>query len=184
MRIRSVEELVRLYRERADLPYGLEGVTQLQHALQGAHLSRREGHRRELVVATLFHDVGHLLGRLDDNPAERGIDDRHEVSGGRILAALFGEAIAQPTRLHVAAKRYLCAVEPDYFAGLSGDSVRSLALQGGPMSAAECAAFETEPGWEDALRVRRWDDRAKDPAAVVPGLDAYLDDVAACAKAA
>lgn len=184
MKIRSTDELVRLYRERADLPYGLTDVTQLQHALQGAHLARSEGHRPELVVATLFHDVGHLLGRLNDNPAERGIDDRHEVSGGRILAALFGDEIAQPTRLHVAAKRYLCATEADYFGRLSPDSVRSLELQGGPMSEAECAAFRAEPGWEDALLVRRWDDRAKDPHAMVPGLDAYLPDIAACARAA
>ena len=184
MKIRSVEELVRLYRERAGLPYGLTAVTQLEHALQGAHLARSEGHRRELVVATLFHDVGHLLGRLNDNPAERGIDDRHEVSGGRILDALFGAEVAQPTRLHVAAKRYLCAVEPDYFGRLAPDSVRSLELQGGPMNPDECAAFRAEPGWEDALLVRRWDDRAKEPGADVPGIDAYLDDIAACAKAA
>lgn len=184
MRIRTVDELIRLYRERADLPYGLTDVTQLQHALQGAHLARSEGHPPALVVATLFHDVGHLLGRLNDNPAERGIDDRHEVSGGRILAALFGEAVAQPTRLHVAAKRYLCAVEPDYFAQLAPDSVLSLKLQGGPMSAAECEAFRREPGWQEALLVRRWDDRAKAPDAQVPGLDAYLDDIAACAISA
>ena len=47
-------------------------------------------------------------------------------------------------------------------ASLVADSVRSLALQGGPMSPAECEAFLALPHAQDALRLRIWDDHAKD----------------------
>jgi gamma-butyrobetaine dioxygenase len=81
--------------------------------------------------------------------------------------------VTEPVRLHVAAKRYLCATEPGYFARLSPESVRTLALQGGPMTSEQAAAFETLPRARDAVAVRRWDDEAKDPA-VTPPAFAYF----------
>ena len=93
--------------------------------------------------------------------------------GAAWLARWFGPAVTEPVRLHVAAKRYLCAAEPGYFALLSPASVYTLSLQGGPMTPAEAAAFASGPCAADAVAVRRWDDAAKDPAADVPGFDAY-----------
>ena len=79
-----------------------------------------------------------------------------------------GAAVTEPVRLHVQAKRYLCATEPGYFALLSQESDRTLELQGGPMTADQAAAFEALPFARDAVAVRRWDDQAKDPAVTPP----------------
>ena len=153
--------------------YGDEAVSQLQHALQCAHLAECSGAPDPLVVAALLHDFGHLIHKLGEDAAMRGIDDRHETLGSKYLARWFGEEVTGPIGLHVDAKRYLCAADSAYFDTLSPASVRSLELQGGPFSEAEAASFIARPHAHDALAVRRWDEQAKDPGAVTPGLDRY-----------
>jgi phosphonate degradation associated HDIG domain protein len=176
------EELRRIYAGRATRRYGLSLVSQLQHALQSAARAERAGDPAALIVASLLHDIGHMIHDLGDDPAARGIDDVHEELGARWLAARFDAAVAEPVRLHVAAKRYLCAAEPDYFGRLSADSVRSLALQGGPMAPQEMAAFDWGPHAEAARRLRRYDEAAKDPKADTPGFEHFLRYVDACAR--
>jgi len=110
---------------------------------------------------------------LPEEIAEHGIDGRHEEGGAAWLKRHFGPAVVDPVRLHVTAKRYLCAVEPDYYAGLSAASQRSLRLQGGPLSREEVRRFELELGFRSAVAVRRWDDAAKVPGLAVPGLEHY-----------
>jgi phosphonate degradation associated HDIG domain protein len=158
---------------KADGQYGLARITQLQHALQCAWLAEQQGCPDTLIVASLLHDVGHLVHDLGADPAARGVDDRHEEVGSAFLADWFGPEVSEPVRLHVAAKRYLCATEPAYFGQLSEASVYTLSLQGGPMADAEARDFEREPYGADAIAVRRWDDQAKDPSADVPGVDHY-----------
>jgi len=175
-------DLKRVYAGRATRRYGLSGVSQLQHALQAAAQAERAGEPAALVVAALLHDVGHMIHEFGEDPAARGIDDRHEEIGADWLSRHFDPAVAQPVRLHVPAKRYLCAVESDYFGKLSPDSVRSLALQGGPMSAAEVAAFDRDPHAEAAKRLRRYDEAAKDPKAATPDFEHFLRFVEACAR--
>ena len=153
--------------------YGDEAVSQLQHALQCAHLAECSGAPASLVVAALLHDFGHLIHKLGEDAAARGIDDRHEALGRKYLALWFDEDVTAPIGLHVDAKRYLCATEPDYFDTLSPASVQSLELQGGPFSEAEAAAFIARPHAHDAVAVRRWDEQAKDPEAATPGLEHY-----------
>jgi predicted HD phosphohydrolase len=126
-----------------------------------------------------LHDVGHLLHGLPEDAADRGVDARHEDGGAAWLAGHFGPEVAAPVRLHVAAKRYLCAVDTDYLGRLTPASLRSLELQGGPFDAAGVAAFEREPFHREAVRLRRWDDAAKVPGLPVPGLDHYRARVAA-----
>ncbi|MDB5316511.1 MAG: hypothetical protein JWO24_2355 [Rhodospirillales bacterium] len=147
--------------DRADGQYGLHDITQKQHALQSAWLAERDGHPAALIAAALMHDIGHLVHNPGDDPAAQGIDDQHEDVGNEWLARAFGPDVTEPVRLHVAAKRYLCATESDYFAKLSPDSVRSLALQGGPMSAEEVAAFRALSQAKAALQLRRYDEQAK-----------------------
>jgi predicted HD phosphohydrolase len=89
------------------------------------------------------------------------------------LGRYFGAAVVEPVRLHVAAKRYLCAADRGYYTDLSSASKRSLALQGGTFDAAAAAGFETEPFAEDAVRLRRWDDLAKVPGAPTKSLGDY-----------
>jgi phosphonate degradation associated HDIG domain protein len=168
------DELLGIYDGRATGRYGLSSVNQLQHALQAATMAEANGEPASLIVAALLHDVGHMVHDLGEDPARAGIDDRHEELGAAWLADRFGPAVVEPVRLHVPAKRYLCAVEPDYFARLSEDSVRSLALQGGPMSADEVAAFRANPHHAAAVRLRRLDEAAKDPAAVTPSFAHFL----------
>jgi predicted HD phosphohydrolase len=132
----------------------------------------REGiasrHRRGAL-----HDIGHLLHEEGEQPALRGIDDQHEAIGADYLLPAFGPAVAEPARLHVPAKRYLCATDPGYFARLSPGSVRSLSLQGGPFTPEEAAAFRALPFAEDAIRIRRWDEAAKVPGRATPMLRQY-----------
>ena len=136
-----------------------EPVTIGEHMLQAGTLAEAAGAESPLVAAALLHDIGHLRSETDA---------RHGEAGARWLSQWFGEAVTEPVRLHVAAKRYLCAVDAGYFGLLSAESVRTLSLQGGPMSAAEVAAFEALPHAREAVAVRRWDDQAKDPAVTPP----------------
>jgi len=173
MRLNSIDDAFDLLATRGDGAYGLAGVTQLEHALQSAALAQARGLGDSLTVAALFHDVGHLGVPPDANLAEKGVDDRHEDAGPAMLAGLFDAEVLEPIRLHVPAKRWLCAVEPDYFAKLAPDSVRSLELQGGPMSEYEASLFGLLPYAEAAAALRRIDDEAKTPGLKVPPLEAY-----------
>ncbi len=141
--------------------YGLSGVNQLQHALQAALLAETAGCGPALIVAALLHDIGHMVHGLGEDPAAGGVDDRHEALGHAYLTRFFGPEVCDPVRLHVAAKRYLCRTEQNYFARLAPDSVRSLVLQGGPMSDEEAAAFRALPYAGDAVTLRRFDEGAK-----------------------
>jgi len=173
-----VEQVLELFERRGASAYHGEAVSQAEHALQSAELAEREGAPDRLVVAALLHDVGHLLDGQDEDLAHRGLDGRHEEAGRAWLASHFGPEITEPVRLHVAAKRYLCAVDPAYLDGLSPSSRLSLSLQGGPMTPEERARFETGPYHGDAVRLRHWDDAAKVPGLAVPGLDHYRDRIA------
>src|ERR1041385_5658318 len=113
--------------------------------LQSAFAAEREGAPPRLVAAALLHDYGHLIHDLPEDSAEHGVDTRHEDVGFDFLARHFPPEVVDPVRLHVAAKRSLCAVEPAYLEQLSGASRLSLELQGGPFSEAEVREFEALP---------------------------------------
>lgn len=152
-----------------------EEVSQLDHALQTAALAVAEGASEELVAAALLHDVGHLLELREGGAADGDVDVDlgHEGRGARWLAPVFPPAVTGPIALHVAAKRYRCAVEPAYHQGLSAGSAASLVRQGGPMSPEETEAFERKPIHGDAVRLRGWDDGGKVEGLAIAGLDTY-----------
>ena len=145
-----------------------EPVTVAGHMLQCAALAQAEGAPAALVAAALLHDVGHFDNGLDDRPQET-IDHRHEASAAAMLDPHFPPSVTEPIRLHVAAKRYLCATEPHYYSALSAASRHSLSLQGGPMDAAEIAHFRSLPFHQEAVRLRRWDDAGKAAELRAPG---------------
>lgn len=153
-----IDELAELFAGPGAGEYLGEPVTIAEHMLQAGALAEAAGVAPALIAAALLHDVGHLRGR--------GI---HNDIGAAWLSQWFGREVTEPVRLHVAAKRYLCATEAAYSGLLSAESVRTLAVQGGPMTAAEIAEFEALTYAADAVAVRRWDDAAKDPAARPPG---------------
>lgn len=170
-----VETLFELYRSRGDSHYE-EVVTQLDHALQCAERARAARASDALVVAALLHDIGHLLlGEHEDAPGFLKADLEHEVLGSRFLARWFPPTVTEPIRLHVAAKRWLCGTDPGYHHRLSSASLRSLELQGGPMEAAERAAFEAQACFVDAVELRRFDDEARRPNGVPPPLEKYRE---------
>lgn len=166
----TIEDLLGLLWDHGSAWYGQERVSQIQHALQCAWLAEQAAAGDSLITAALFHDIAHLTHHLGEDCAARGIDDRHEHAGAQILAHWFPPAVTAPVALHVDAKRYLCAVELEYAAGLSAASMTSLQLQGGIFAPEEAHFFIRLAHAEDAVRLRRWDDAAKDPAAQTPDL--------------
>jgi phosphonate degradation associated HDIG domain protein len=168
-----VEFLLRLFRERGDAAYLGERVSQTEHALQAAWAAERAGAGSAVIAAALLHDVGHLMHDLPEDCALAGIDDAHEVRGARWLDRHFGSDVAEPVRLHVSAKRFLCATDPTYFGLLSEGSLRSLQLQGGPFTPDEAAQFRHDPYAEAAVALRRFDEQAKVPGLPTPDLEHF-----------
>ena len=158
-----------------------EVVTQLEHALQCAALAQQNDAGPTLITSALLHDLGHFI--LDEHNADKAFlakDLNHEEIGARYLAPFFPEAVTTPIRLHVPAKRYLCATDASYHDGLSEASKRSLKVQGGVMSDEEREAFEQIPHFQDALTLRRWDDLAKVSGLETDTLETYRDTVRQC----
>ena len=177
----ALSDIEKLFAEHGHIEYSGEGVTQLGHALQAAELAEKEGAGDALVAAALLHDLGHLLNLQGESPTTRGIDDQHQYFAIPFLRPLFPPAVIEPIRLHVDAKRALCALEPAYREALSEDSKRSLELQGGAFDAGQAAAFMAKPFAADAVRVRRWDDAAKVRGTSTPSLQHFLETAARCA---
>jgi len=169
----TLDDVLKTYREHGHRHYG-EDVTELQHALQCATFAQEAGESPVVIAAALLHDYGHLCHQLGEDIADQGVDARHEHIGYCKLRSLFTDDIVDACRLHVAAKRYLCWKEVGYFDALSDASRKSLLLQGGSMSDEEAQAFEDEPHFELAVRVRRFDDMGKVADMVTPDLDSFL----------
>lgn len=167
------DEIFGIFAGRGAHAYFGECVSVTEHGLQAAWFAQQEDAPASLVVAALVHDIGHLVEDIPGDLGEWTEDAQHEKVGAAWLARRFGLAVSDPVRLHVPAKRYLCATEADYYSNLSPASVRTLELQGGPMPPAQLAAFAEEAYFREAVRVRRWDDRAKIADLRIPGLEAY-----------
>jgi phosphonate degradation associated HDIG domain protein len=179
-----VASIAALMEQRGDHRYGLHDLSQKAHALQAAMLAEQAGCAAPLIAAALLHDIGHMVHDLGERAAEDGVDDHHEQRGHDYLIRYFGPAVTEPVRLHVAAKRWLCATEPGYFARLSPDSVLSLSLQGGPMTPAEAASFHALPSAADAVALRRFDEAAKIKDLPTPPIAHFLPHLRRCLRAA
>ena len=171
----SLADIRALFDGKGHREYSGEPVSQLEHALQTALLAEEAGAGGELITACLLHDFGHLSNDQGETPTLRGVDDRHQYHGVSVLKGMFADAVLVPIRLHVDAKRYLCATDKSYWASLSEDSRRSLELQGGIYRAEDAAKFIAQPYAQDAVRLRRWDDLAKVAGVKTPDLKHYLE---------
>lgn len=182
----AVDALLTPYRGDAGAARYDEYVSEVEHALQCADLALESGATDAMVVAALFHDIGHLLpggAALATTPATSGLslpdsDDRHELIGARYLRRFFGPEVAAPVAIHVEAKRYLVTTDAAYASTLSPSSAHSLSMQGGPLPEECVCSFEQRPRWEEGVMLRRWDDLAKVPSRVTRTLDHHVDRIA------
>ena len=158
---KTFNEIAELFSARIGDEYLGEDVKLVEHMLQCGDLAKEAGAPDYLVVASLLHDIGHLL--VDDavGAQDSGIDMHHDAVGARWLEERFPSTVSEPVRLHVAAKRYLVTTNHDYLSKLSHASVQTLYMQGGPLNQDEVIEFISREGAEDAVRVRLWDDLAK-----------------------
>jgi phosphonate degradation associated HDIG domain protein len=169
----TADEIFAIYARRGCSLYFGEPVTVAEHGLQAAFFAHAAGASDALILAALLHDIGHLIDQAPDDIAEWESDAQHEISGSRLLSAHFGPAVSEPVRLHVPAKRYLCATDANYVRVLSPASVQTLKLQGGPMASEEVRSFEAEPYHRDAVLLRRCDDQGKVSGLRTPDFEHY-----------
>lgn len=162
-----------IFARRGDESYLGEDVTMSEHMLQAAMHAQAAHADETLIAAALLHDIGHYTNEFPEDALESGQNNYHEDAGAAVIEHFFPPAVTEPVQLHVAAKRYLCAVSDDYFGKLSPASINSLRLQGGPMDAAEVAEFRTHRFYKDALRLRAWDDQGKVAGAETPPFEHY-----------
>jgi phosphonate degradation associated HDIG domain protein len=163
-----------IFERRGAESYLGEPVTMSQHMLQGAVLAEREGASDELVAAALLHDIGHYTSEFGPYSPDDTEDNHHDEAGARVLEHFFPPVITECVRLHVAAKRYLCATDATYYGKLSQASRHTLKLQGGPMDETEVTAFRCNPFHAEAVRVRIWDEGGKDPQMATPPFRHYV----------
>ena len=169
----TADRVFELLTTAGEMEYHGERVSQLEHALQAAHLAGEDGGNEQEIIAALLHDIGHIWPAEDRQVASVGVVEHDEVGAQALRELGFSDDIADIVSGHVAAKRYLVATDEAYAAKLSDVSVESLRLQGGPMSDEELQEFTQSPNWRSMVRVRTWDDRAKTPGADVPDLESY-----------
>jgi [1-hydroxy-2-(trimethylamino)ethyl]phosphonate dioxygenase len=162
-----------IFERRGGEEYLGEPVTMAEHMMQGAHLAEQQGEEEVIIVATLLHDIGHFTSEFGAFSMDDTHDKRHEEAGAQVLEHFFPSLVVDCVRHHVAAKRYICATDPNYFAQLSAASIHSLKLQGGPMDAAEIARFERNPNIKEIVRVRHLDDAGKIAGMITPGFAHY-----------
>ena len=156
-----IDLIADMFERRGAEAYAGEALTVAEHMVQTATLAQAEGASDTLVAAALLHDIGHFTGEFGEYTPADTEDKHHDVAGARLLETFFPPAVTECVRLHVAAKRYLCATDATYYDRLSPASRHSLALQGGPMNDTEVAAFRRLAFYQDAVRLRRWDDCGK-----------------------
>jgi len=162
-----------IFERRGGEEYLGEPVTMAEHMLQGAHLAELGGESEEIITAALLHDIGHFTSEFGTFSMNDTQDKYHEEAGAEVLARFFPSVVTDCVRFHVAAKRYLCAVDPGYLDKLSEASLHSLRLQGGPMNDEEVVEFERNPNLADIVRVRHLDDAGKVPDMEMPGFSHY-----------
>lgn len=170
-----VDFILELFSRRGAEEYMGEPVSMAQHMEQSAACAVADGASDELVIAALLHDIGHFVGDFPIDALENGVDNLHEDAGAQFLSPYFPSAVTEPIRLHVAAKKYLCAVDKDYIKRLSDASIQSLEVQGGPMNDAQIAAFEANPHHQSAVKARLYDDDGKVAGLDIKPVSAYRD---------
>jgi phosphonate degradation associated HDIG domain protein len=175
----TVNQVFSLYEKYGDEDYIGEPVSQLEHMSQAAALAEEEGYDDEVVLAAFFHDIGHLCAEEGESESMDGFGnvDHEKLGAEYLLEKGFSERVAALVQGHVLAKRYLTYKYPEYYNKLSDASKATLEFQGGRMDAAEAEEFELNPDADLIIRMRYWDDMAKETEVPVHNID-YLKEMA------
>lgn len=168
-----VNHIEDIFNRRGAESYLGEDVTMSQHMLQAAQCAKKSGADDSLIVAALLHDIGHYQNEIPETALAKGKNNYHEEAGANFLEDYFPLSVVEPIRQHVATKRYLCAVRPEYFELLSAASIDTLNLQGGPMTKEEVEEFEKNDYLEECIKLRYWDEDAKDSNIICPSFSYY-----------
>ncbi|WP_232064596.1 phosphonate degradation HD-domain oxygenase [Rhodocytophaga rosea] len=151
-----------------------EPVSQIEHMAQSAQLAEKEGYDEEVILAAFFHDIGHLCASsASESMNGFGVKSHEKIGANFLRSKGFSERLARLVESHVQAKRYLTFAQPDYYARLSEASKQTLQFQGGPMTAREAEAFANDSLFELSIRMRQWDEMAKEEHIPVPDLNKY-----------
>ncbi|MBA4168551.1 MAG: HD domain-containing protein [Chitinophagaceae bacterium] len=173
----TADYIIQLYQKYGDEDYIGEPVSQIEHMSQCAQIAANEGCDEEIVLAAFFHDIGHFCEHLMEvkQMDGYGVVDHEKLGADFLRENKFSETIASLVQNHVQAKRYLTYADPAYYEKLSGASRHTLEFQGGRMSSEEAAAFEADPLFDLHIKLRRWDERAKEENTPLPPLENYAD---------
>ncbi|MDZ4845745.1 MAG: HD domain-containing protein [Chitinophagales bacterium] len=168
----ALDELFGIYEKRGTEDYIGEAISQIEHAAQSAEFAEKNGEEEAVILAAFFHDIGHLCGDDGTQNEMNGYGKMsHEKIGANYLRKLgFSETIARLVENHVQAKRYLCVVKPEYYPKLSEASKKTLQFQGGVMTQEEASAFERDPLFQLSIKMRAWDEAAKEENKPLPDL--------------
>ncbi|HIE87100.1 MAG TPA: HD domain-containing protein [Pseudomonadales bacterium] len=169
----SITKLLKSLENLSEVGYVGEPVSQLEHGLQAAGLAIKAGAGEHMVLAALLHDVGHWCNPEALQMEGLGARDHDRLGAEYLVAIGLQPEISALVGAHVDAKRYLAVTTLGYVAKLSPASRKTLDYQGGPMSDEALSAFKASPGFRDALRLRAWDEAAKEPQADRPNLEYY-----------
>ena len=170
----SVKKLMAPLMESESEDYIGEDISQLEHALQAAYWALQTKAPDEVVLAALFHDIGHLIAPDAPQMDGLGVMDHETIGANFLMQHGCSQRVADLVAAHVGAKRYLCHRKPAYYKKLSEASKGTLEFQGGPMNEEEATHFESSPDFRYFLAIRSWDERAKDPNLEVPSIDSYI----------
>ncbi len=165
----TASEIMDLYERFGDEDYDGEPVSQTSHMIQCAMEAMAQGQDEELILGAFLHDVGHLLKHVEATETMENFGVvNHEGLGADFLKDNgFSDRICAMVENHVNAKRYLVATDNTYQSKLSEASLQTLQWQGGPMYESEIIMFEQHPFFDDIIKVRLWDEKAKDQNAVL-----------------
>lgn len=172
-----VDEIFGLYERFGADDYIGEPVSQLEHMAQSAQMAQKEGFGEEVILAAFFHDIGHFCVARENTESMDGFGTvSHEKIGADYLRKKgFSEKIARLVENHVQAKRYLTYKYPAYYDKLSEGSKKTLGFQGGRMTGEEAEAFEGNELFTLSIKMREWDERAKEENTPLPDLNPYRE---------
>ena len=166
-----IDQIISSYSNNKSLYIG-EKVTITEHMIQTAMLAEKNNCSSSLICSSLLHDYGHFILENPDDLVSKGKDGKHEDVGYEFLKKYFVKNVVEPIKYHVEAKRYL-ARDVKYYRMLSEASKVSLKLQGGIMDDKEAKEFEGNEFFEDSIKLRKFDEKAKEADLKIKSINEY-----------